>query len=626
MPLRLIVLLLAGVVPGTLAAQQDTLRPPRSIPELEAQIRSVLAETRTPGIGIALVTRDSVLWMAGLGKADVASGRNATAATLFRIGSTSKAFVSLMVLLLQQEGKLSLQDPVRQYAPEIAFRNRWAATDPLRIAHLLEHATGWDDLALRDYALNDSSLTLRQGLDYNPKTRTSRWRPGTRVAYCNSGPAVAAYIVEKIAGRPFEQLVKQRLFDPIGMTTATYFPPAQPERLATLYFPDGKTPQPYWHILERPAGAINASARDMAAYVQFLLNRGAVRGTQVVPAEGIERMERPRTSITARSGLPLGYGLHLSSYVDSGFVWVGHDGGVNGGITNMAYRPEQGVGFAFMINSGSVAAFERISRLVRDYLTRDEPRPAPPPTAALSPRARAWAGWYRVDNPRIQRLYFLERVLGSARVSVSDSALALRPLIGRIRVYLPAGDSLFRLASDPVPTLALIHDSADGRPLAIEAMGYLVPTSLHRVWAPVVWLELVTAGLFALGLISTLLFALVWVVRLVLRRLRGVRRLRVRVWPLVAALAVAAFALGVALGMRDPFPRLGHAGPYSVTVLLATLVFPVASVGGLVTAWRAPRAEVRRGVRYHALVVSAVNTVVAAYLAWFGVIGWRTWG
>jgi CubicO group peptidase (beta-lactamase class C family) len=625
MAMRIVALLMAGLLPQALAAQKDSLPPPRTIPELEARIRSILEETKTPGIGITVVTRDSVVWVAGLGKADVASGRDATAETLFRIGSTSKAFVSLLALMLQEEGKLHLEDPVRRYAPEIAFRNRWEDTDPLRIVHLLEHATGWDDLALRDYALNDSALTLRQGLDYNPKTRTARWRPGTRVAYCNSGPSVAAYITEKIEGRPFEQLVQERLFDPIGMTTATYFRPPQPEQLATLYFPDGKTPQPYWHIIERPAGAINASARDMAAYVQFLLNRGAAGGKQIVPVEVIERMERPRSSITARSGLTLGYGLHLATYVDSGFVWVGHDGGVNGGLTNMAYRPEQGVGYAFMINSGSGKAFEQISRLVRDYLTRDQSRPVPPPVRSVSQLARARTGWYRPDNPRVQGLYFLERILGLARVAVTDSTLVLRPLIGKARVYVPADDSLFRGASDPVPTLALINDAADGRPEAIEGMGYPLPGSLHRIWAPVACLELVTTALFLLSLVVTFVFALVWIVRLVFRRLRGVKRLRVRVWPLVSALAAVAFVLTLVVGLTDPFPRLGRAGPFSITVFLMTLLFPVASVVGLVTALRAPTAEVRGGVRYHALIVSAVNVVVAAYLAWFGLIGWRSW-
>lgn len=614
----------------TTAKRADSLPPPRTIPELEARIRTVLADTKTPGIGIALVTRDSALWVAGLGKADVASGRDATAETLFRIGSTSKAFVSLMVMLLEGEEKLSLEDRVRDRAPDVAFENRWEQTDPVRVVHLLEHATGWDDLALRDYAHNDPTpISLRQGLEFNPKTRASRWRPGTRVSYCNSGPPVAAHIVERIEGRIFEDLVRERLFVPIGMTTATYFPPEDPTRLATLYHADGVTPFAYWHILQRPAGAINASARDMGAYVRFLLNRGAVEGRQVLPATAIERMERPRSSLTARSGLPLGYGLHLATYVDSQFVWVGHDGGVNGGLTMMAYRPEQGVGFAFMINAGNGEAMRKISRLVRDFLTRDAARPEPLPVAPVSALARERLGWYRADNPRVQGLYFLEWLVGVVHLTASDSALTVKPLLDKAERYVAVDERRFREPHEPVATLALVDDTENGRPEAIEAMGYLLPASLHRVPAWSVWLPAATAALFLLGAVVTALLTLVWGVRTLWRRVR--RRAvttphrAVRLWPIAALVALGVFVGTVAVSLEDVIPRFGVPSVWSVTAFLSTVAFPIAAVGGLVAVWRAPRAETGRWVWWYGAVVSVLNVVVAAFLGWGGMIAWRSW-
>ena len=109
-------------------------------------------------------------------------------------------------------------------------------------------------------------MSVREGLDYDHHSRTSRWPPGTRMSYCNSGPPVAAYIVERLTGQKLEDFVQQNLFLPIGMRTATYFEPA-PGTATTLYHDDGKTPYPYGHILMRPAGSINASANDMAAYL-----------------------------------------------------------------------------------------------------------------------------------------------------------------------------------------------------------------------------------------------------------------------------------------------------------------------------------------------------------------------
>ena len=227
-------------------------------------------DTHTPGASVAIVHREGVEWIAGLGKADLASDRHATPETLFRIGLISKAFVALSILMLADQGKLSLDDPVHNLAPEVWFENRWEASDPIQVVHLLEHTTGWDDMHLREYAPDAPEIGLREALDYDHHSRVSRWRPGTRMAYCNSGPAVAAYIVEKLTRQRFEEFVEQNLFRQIGMNTATYF---QPKRgsAATLYHNDGKTPYRYWNLLYRPAGSINASANDMAAYVQFVI-------------------------------------------------------------------------------------------------------------------------------------------------------------------------------------------------------------------------------------------------------------------------------------------------------------------------------------------------------------------
>ncbi|HXR07449.1 MAG TPA: serine hydrolase domain-containing protein, partial [Candidatus Acidoferrum sp.] len=156
---------------------------PKSIPELQQAIETVLRENRTPGAGIAIVSRDKAEWVAGIGKADVAANQPVTAETLFRIGSVSKAFVALAALQLQEEGKLKLTDTVRQWTPEVAFGNRWEATDPVRLVHLMEHTSGFDDIRPREYALNDPTpIALKDALAFGASSRVCRWRPGTRMA------------------------------------------------------------------------------------------------------------------------------------------------------------------------------------------------------------------------------------------------------------------------------------------------------------------------------------------------------------------------------------------------------------------------------------------------------------
>jgi CubicO group peptidase (beta-lactamase class C family) len=273
---RLLLLCLLTTAGCAHSKKDDIPKPAKSIAELQQQLEKILKDTNTPGMSVAIVHRDGPEWIAGLGKADVAAGRATGPETLFRIGSTSKAFASLSILKLTNEGKLSLEDPVHKLVPEVWFENPWEARDPVRVVDLLEHTTGWDDMHLREYAKDALGMGLREALDYDHHSRISRWRPGTRMAYCNSGPAVAAYIVEKITGQRFEDYATRNFFEPIGMKTATYFPPTS-ATLTTLYQPGGKTPYPYWNILYRPAGSINASANDMAPYVQFYLNRGSTK-------------------------------------------------------------------------------------------------------------------------------------------------------------------------------------------------------------------------------------------------------------------------------------------------------------------------------------------------------------
>src|SRR5215469_17944448 len=416
-----LVTLLAAV--GRAADKEQPPKPAQSITELQQQLEKILKDNHVPGVSVAIVKRDGPEWVGGLGLADVAGKTPVTADTQFRIGSTSKAFASLAILKLANEGKLSLTDPVRKLAPEVWFENPWEATDPVLIVDLLEHTTGWDDLHLREYAKDaPATMTLREGLDYDHHSRTSRWRPGTRMAYCNSGPPVAAYTVEKITGQRFEDFVEQNLFAPIGMKTATYFQP--PAGVAmTPYHDDGKTPYSYSHILLRPSGAINASANDMAAYVQFYLNRGAVNGKQVVPSADIDRMESPMSTWAAKNGTKAGYGLSNFWSVEEGFVYHGHDGGVEGGLTEMSYMPDYGVGYSFSLNSECETAYEKIGKTIRAYIRKGLEKPALPPVASLPSDSADYAGWYEPDSSRVELTRFVAWVVRLSWIEFRDCKL-----------------------------------------------------------------------------------------------------------------------------------------------------------------------------------------------------------
>jgi CubicO group peptidase (beta-lactamase class C family) len=601
-------------------------QPAQSIPELRQQLEKILNDTHTPGISVAIVHHDGPKrvddWVAGLGKSNVAANQPATADTLFRIGSTSKAFVSLSILKLVNEGKLSLQDPVHKLAPEIYFENRWEATDPVRVVDLLEHTTGWDDLHLREYAKDAKGMTLREGLDYYHHSRISRWPPGTRMAYCNSGPPVAAYIVEKITGQRFEDYVTQNFFLPIGMKTATYFEQPSPE-LTTLYHDDGKTPYPYWNILERPAGAINASANDMAAYVEFYLNRGAVNGQPILPATDIDRMETPTRTWQAQQGLKAGYGLSNYTSIHDGFVYHGHNGGVEGGLTDMSYLPEYGVGYFYSTNAGNGEAFGKIGDAIRAYITRGLTKPAVPAAAPLPADAPQFAGWYEADSPRVEFMHGIER-LGLHRVHFTGGNLVLTDTLGTTNdTFVPVRGEQFRYLSkkdapEPIATAALISPNSAGQFVFIGGTWKRVPA-----WMAIA--ELVLIVWFLLALLAILLYAPFWLIGGLIKKRRRPAERAIRLWPLIAVLGLAA-SIGIfMLSASDLLNRLGHLTIWSFGFYLGTLIFAGASLASAGVLWLAREQPVRKGVRWFSIAVTGALLIVTAYFAYWGIIGIRLW-
>lgn len=594
--------------------KDDGTKPAQSIEELRQQLVKILEDTHTPGLSVAIVHRDGPEWVAGLGKANVAANQAATDPTLFRIGSVSKGFVALSILKLANEGRLSLQDSVRQLAPEIWFENRWEATDPVRVVDLLEHTAGWDDLHMREYAKDAKGMTLREGLDYDHHSRTSRWPPGTRMAYCNSGPPVAAYIVEKIAGQRFEDYVTQNFFLPIGMKTATYFEEPSPQ-LTTLYSWDGKTPNPYWNILERPAGAINASARDMAAYVQFYLNRGAVDGKQIIPTVSIDRMETPTRTWAAQEGLKAGYGLGNYTSIHDGVVYHGHNGGVNGGLTEMAYLPDFGVGYFYSINAGNGEAFGKIGDAIRAYVTKGLTKPAVPIPAPLPADAEQYRGWYEPDSPRGEMMHFLDR-LGLHRLHFENGQMVLSNMIGTSNEsFVPVSGEQFRRPREPVATTALLAPDSGGKFVEISGTWKRLPT-----WFAIV--EIALTAWFLLAFYSILLYAPFWIFGGLIKQRRRPTERAMRLWPLIAVLCLLT---STTLFTQAGDGRLASVTVWSLGLFFSSLSFGAAALASAIALWLARKQKIRRGVRWFSIAVTLPLVVGAGYFAYWGIIGIRTW-
>jgi len=605
--------------------QKEELPHPKTLPDLQKAMKDVVDKAHLPGAGVALVSNGEVLWCGGFGKADLASGRDTTCDTEFRVGSISKSFVALALLKLQEEGKINLEARLQDVAPEVPFKNRWESTHPVRIVNLLEHTAGFDDMQASEvYNFKDRyDFPLLDVFKRFQEPQDVRWPPSTRMSYSNPGFGIAGYLIEKVAGRPCDQYIRETILRPLGMANADFpFTDTNRPLLATAY--DSDPPhalQGYPYIYLRPAGDLKASPGELAKLVQFLLHRGRTGDSQIVKPESIIRMESVETTLAAKNGLRLGYGLANYTEVVGGVVTHGHDGGIDGFISTYRYMPEQNWGYVVLLNSTqSFQALLDLNKLAIDFLSKDFPKPQQPAVSIPAADLEKFAGYYAPLAPRSQLLSFTEDLSGGVRIRVINGQLTRSSLFGKPEVMIPVGKNFFREEKEPEATSVFVTRDGSGMALSgqgLEGFSYGERTNIAWTYARIALLVLCVV-LMA----TSLLFAIVWILRKVFGGMKGAQHLAVRAVPLVATLFF--------LGLVFCFTKLGGAGTGKLTVWTAgifalSVLFPLLSLYGLFLAVRVPKSEIHAGTRIHSLLVALACCVVTVFIASWHIIGLRLW-
>ncbi len=597
--------------------------PGQNLDLLEARLVEILNEHNVPGMSFSVIAPTGAR-ATGLGLADRQGNQPATAETCFRQGSISKSFVALAALKLAEEGRLDLNAPVHTLLPESGIENRWRAEHPVRVMHLLDHTAGFDDIHVNEYANGTPEISLSDGLAFNPKSRTVRWKPGHHFSYSNAGPSLAARIVEQVSGVEFESYIKQTFFEPLGMDTAGYrLDEAMAQRIATGHEGDGITAADYEHILMRPAGALNASANDMLHFLQFMLNRGSFREMEILSDASIRTMETPQSTMAAREGVRAGYGLGNFTTAFKGHLFHGHSGGITGFVAHYGYQPEYQAAFAFSLNAPNGEAFQAIHDEICRFLTRDAESRYPPEHRLAAELGSEIAGVYSPFTVRQELGRFLMPLFGYVRVTSRDGRLYASPLLGGDDTAIYAvTDSLFRGAEDPIASMSLHRE--DGTLLIQAASGPLAGTFRKSSMGRVVsfW---VAAILSLVLLASSVAFALGWVPMLAVGRMRQARHLSVRFWPLAAAVSFLVWVLAVFTALGDPVDSLGHLTLHSGLMFVSSLTLVLGALAGAIQVIRSRTWEISRKVWLHSAAVSAAALFVVGYMAYYGLIGLRTW-
>lgn len=621
--LSIAALLLLSPIIG--AQQKEDLPHPKTLPELQKAMKDVLDKDHVPGAGVALVSNGELLWCGGLGKADIASSRDVTCDTEFRVGSISKSFVALALLKLQEEGKINLEARLQDVAPEVPVKNRWESTNPVRIVNLLEHTAGFDDMeAAEVYNFNDRyDFSLLEVFKRFQEPEDVRWPPSTRMSYSNPGFGIAGYLIEKVAGTPFDQYIRQTILRPLGMANADFpFTDANKPLLAIPY--DGNPPRAlpgYPYIYLRPAGDLKASPGELAKLVQFFLRRGKAGDAQIVKPESIIRMESVETTLAAKNGLRLGYGLANYTEVTGGVVTHGHDGGIDGFISSYRYMPEQNWGYVVLLNSTqSGQALNDLNKLAIDFLSKDFPESQHPAVTMSAGDLEKFSGYYAPAAPRSQLLAFVDDLAGGVRIRVINGQLMRSGLFGKSEPMLWVGKNFFRGEKEPEATSIFVTDGAGRMTFSsqgMEGFSYGVRSNIIWTYARIALLVLCVA-LMA----TSVLFAVVWVLLKLFGGMKDVRQLAVRAVPLLATLSFVALVFC--------FTKLGGADTGKLTVwtagiFLLSVLFPLLSLYGLLLAVRVPKSEIHDGTRIHSLLVALACCVVTVFVASWHMIGLRLW-
>ena len=327
---------LALVAPLSVALSAAAATP--KLPGVGAAMQEMIAKSEIAGAVTVVVKKNKVIHFESTGFADIAAKKPMTSDTLFWIASMTKPVTGTAILMLQDDGKLNVADPVAKFLPEFSnLRTPSGKPANLTITQLLTHTSGLGE------ATGPAAQQARTLADLVPLWLVApmQYEPGEKWRYTQSGINAAARIVEVVSGMTFDAFLEKRLFDPLGMKSTTFYPTAEQRALlVTAYAKNKETgalepvpPRPEFGPRGRPPqgnGGLYSTARDYALFCQMLLNGGKFAGRRYLSAAAMKFITTPQTG-----NLPTGFfqndtnGNHGMNYgwgIGTCILRVPHDG------------------------------------------------------------------------------------------------------------------------------------------------------------------------------------------------------------------------------------------------------------------------------------------------------------
>ncbi len=438
------------------------------LPDLDARFERLQREARVPGVAWGVVAGDDLVHAGGAGTIRDGEDRRPDADSVFRIASMTKSFTAATVLLLRDEGRLRLDDPVAAYVPELAaWRPPTTDSPPVTVRQLLTMSAGlptddpWGDRQ-QGLALDRFAELLAAGPGF-------AWPPGTTFEYSNLGYGILGRVVSNVAGAEYREVVRDRLLGPLGMTATAYLEEEVPEprlahgyvRRAELLVREGT--DGYGALASM--GGVFTSVRDLSRWVAGFLDAFPARddpeGSHPLrratrrEMQQVHRAMAPSLAAHAPDGEPVlvsggyGMGLFVSQDPELGTI-VSHAGGYPGFGSNMAWHPATGLG---VIGLGNLryapvrpVVAEMLAMLVRAEAAPRRRLSPMPAVAALRPLVdglierwddavadAAFAMNMDLDEPRDARRAAVEKIVAELGPLHADGA---RPVTSESPAHL----------------------------------------------------------------------------------------------------------------------------------------------------------------------------------------------
>jgi D-alanyl-D-alanine carboxypeptidase len=434
---RLHLPIILSVLIATCAAQSETvtIRKPNLelSPDIKSKIddtaRQVLTATGVPSASISVVENCQVVYTHAYGDARVEPKLAASTTMRYGVGSISKQFTAAAILLLQEQGKLKLDDPVGKYIPDLTRAKE------VTIRQLLSHTSGYQDYWPQDYLMpfimkpttpeKIMDTWARKPLDFDP---------GTKWQYSNTNFTIAGAIIEKVSGKPILQFLTDNIFKPLGMHSVLDIDETHPTETDAVGYLRYALGPPRVAPLEGKgwmfaAGELYMTPADLAKWNISMINQ-----TVLKPASYKEM----QTEVKLKNGEGTRYGLGVSLFNEQGHRVVEHSGEVSGFVAENIVLPDDKIAVTVLTNQDASSAASQIGEKVTSFLLPSQPGAAS--TSADLDRARkVFEGLQQGKIDRSQftddaNFYFNDQAL-------QDFASSLGPL-GAIKEFTASRTSL----------------------------------------------------------------------------------------------------------------------------------------------------------------------------------------